>query len=241
MIKKILFILIFTILFSTSMRNVLAGDKSVLRLIIGDSTKPSQACQDNPTKCLKDDFNIIVQGNPPKSSLQDVYRIYLEASAATKYKQLLKNSGPTRLEFISTGEGGCPATVVPNLPFNGTSTLTLRSYTISGCRAEERKSRLVHESGHVIRNGNMRLFQQFEAQVYNKDRNCYIYSRGGFPPYFFYSYDPSYAISLNKTPSGSNESMAEFMADQIVSQGSRSCPIGERWVKNNIFGGYTFN
>lgn len=223
------------------MRNTLAGDKSVLRLIIGGSEKPSQACQDNPTKCLKDDFNIIVQGNPPKSSLQDVYRIYLEASAAPRYKQLLKNSGPTRLEFITTGEGGCPATVQPNIPFNGTSTLTLRSYTISGCRSEERKSRLVHESGHVIRNGNMRLFQQFESQAYNKDRNCYNYASGLVPPYFYYTYDTDYARSLGRNISGSNESMAEFIADQIVPRGSRSCPIGEGWVKSNIFGGYTFN
>lgn len=217
---------------------VKAADQSVLRLIVGGAQKPSQACLDNPTKCLRDDFNIVVQGNPPRAYLQDVYRIYLEASAAPRYKQLLRSSGPTRLVFLSTGEGGCPATVESN--GNGTSTLTLRSYSLNCRDASERKARLVHESGHIIRNGHMRLFQQFEAQAYNKDRSCYSYVTGMLPPFFFYSYDTSYARSLGRSVSGSNESMAELMADQIVSQGSRKCPIGESWVKNNIFGGYTF-
>ncbi len=236
--KKILiiFLPIFLLLISSS--SARAADQSVLRLIVGSGVKPTQACLDNPAKCLRDDFNIIVQGNPPKAYLQDVYKIYLEASAAPKYKQLLRSSGPTRLEFISTGEGGCPATVQSN--GDGTSTLTLRSYSLSCASNSERKARLVHESGHIIRNGHMRLFQQFESQAYNKDKNCYTFASGLFPPYFFYTYDTSYARSLGRNISGSNESMAEFMADQIVSQGSRSCPIGENWVKNNIFGGYSF-
>lgn len=238
MIKKILLLLIFFLFFGANIKSVEAANQSVLRLIAGGAPKPTQACLNNPTNCLKDDFNIIVQGNPPKAFLQDIYTIFLETSVAPKYKQLLRSSGPTKLEFISTGESGCPATVQST--GDGTSTLSMRSYSLTNCSKQARKGRLVHESGHIIRNGHMRLFQQFESQAYNKDRNCYTTNRGGVPPYFYYSYDPSYAISLGRTPSGSNESMAEFMADQIIPQGNRNCPVGEAWVKNNIFGGYTF-
>lgn len=91
----------------------------------------------------------------------------------------------------------------------------------------------------------MRLFQEFENKAYRKDANCYKVDGLFSPPYFINTYDTSYARSLRPLPqiSGSNESMAEFMALSVIPEGGypKRCPAGYNWVKDNIFGGKEFN
>lgn len=198
----------------------------------GGTPKP---CVGDPAVCLKDEFNFIVQGNPPQAKLLDVYNIFSEVAVAQKYKNLLYTSGPTDLIFADGTDGGCPARVEPGK-------FTLTNYSLSGCSPETRKSRLVHESGHVIRNGHIALFNDFVSKAYNKDVGCYKLVSGYNPPYFINTYDTSYAASHHQSISADNESFAEFVSLYVVPQGQypQKCPIANDWVRTNIYNNYQF-
>lgn len=194
-------------------------------------------CTTTIAECLKDEFNVILQGVYTDDERSDIFRILSGAGASSRYKSLLKSSGPTPIIFINDASkgGGCPARVEPL--GGGRSKMTLWNYSLSACPKSTRTSRIVHESGHVLRNGHMRLFELFESQAYNKDPGCY-YTTSFTPRYFIKTYDTSFASSVGLSPSGSNETMAEFLALTIVPEDRypEKCPVGNRWVRKNIFG-----
>ncbi len=200
-------------------------------------------CETNPTDCLKKELNILVGGNTTEEKRSDVYRLLSEVAAASRYKTLLKASGPTTLEFINdpTKGGGCPARVKPI--GGGRSLLILYNYDLNGCYRTTRKSRLAHETGHIIRNGHMRLFQQFESQgYYPKDKSCYKIDNRFSPRYFINTYNTSFGASQGVSISGSNETLAEFIALSVIPSGGypSRCTSGYNWVKKNIFDNYVF-
>lgn len=203
---------------------------------------PVPQCGSNPTDCLKNDFNIVVRGNVSQRKLFDLYSLFAQPSIASTYKGLLKNSGPTIVQYGS-GPVNCSATVEAN--GDGTSTMTLKNFDSCNSTAD-RRDRIVHESGHVIRNGRMRLFQDFESKAYfPKDRNCYKTDFGFLPPFFIKTYDTGFAKQTGLNISGSNESMADSMAiyfdpRQPLMNYQSQCPVGYAWIKANIFGGYVF-
>ena len=198
----------------------------------------------NPADCLKEDFNIIVGGTASSEKLNDVYKLLSEVGVATSYKTLLKTSGPTTIIFVndSSKGGGCPARVQGT--GGGRSTLTLYNYDLNDCYRTTRKSRLIHETGHIIRNGHLRLFQQFESQgYYPKDGSCYKIDNRFSPRYFINTYNTSFGASQGISISGSNESLAEFIALSVIPKDGypRRCPAGYNWTKENIFDYYVFN
>ncbi|MBI4097461.1 MAG: hypothetical protein HY426_00290 [Candidatus Levybacteria bacterium] len=210
----------------------------------GIPTTPNPTeCAPSVPQCLSDEFNVIIRGSYTFAEQRDVYEILSEAGTSATYKNLLKTSGPTVFNFVndSSKGGGCPAVVSGD--GDGTSTLTLYNYSLSDCRRDVRLSRLVHETGHIIRNGHGRLFQLFTGRAYYpKNSDCYFRDGAYVPPYFIKTYDTDFAHSINAHPQGDNETMAEFMALTLVKQNPypEKCPIGWGWVKLNIFGNYSF-
>lgn len=209
-----------------------------------DKENISPCSRTDPAGCLKEEFNIVVGGNATEEKRSDIYRLLSEVAVATSYKTLLKTSGPTTVMFVndSSKGGGCPARV--EAIGGGRSKLTLYNYDLNGCYRTTRKSRLAHETGHIIRNGHMRLFQQFESQgYYPKDRSCYKIDNRFSPRYFIRTYDTSFGASLGLSISGSNETLAEFIALSVIPKDAypRRCPVGYNWVKENIFDNYVFN
>lgn len=202
---------------------------------------PLLTCSGNPRDCLREDFNFVIVGIASNDKMLDVYKILAEVSVSTEYKKLLRSSGPTLVFFTPGSLGGCPARV-KNLG-NGKSSLTLENYSLTGCSKTTRKSRIIHESGHIIRNGHDDLFTKFEKNAYNKDNGCYKTDSRFSPSRFINTYDTSYAADIGADISGSNETMAEFIALHIVPEGQypKKCPIGYDWVKKNIFGGTNAN
>lgn len=200
--------------------------------------EPPSICTGNPRNCLKDDFNfLVISPIVSKEKLLDVYNILAETATSNKYRSLLRSSGPTPLYFGNSTLGGCPARV--RSLGNGTSSLTLDNYSLSGCNKSTRKSRIIHETGHIIRNGHMALFDEFEKKAYNKDQRCYFRDGKFSPPFFLNTYDTTYASSQGVDISGSNESFAEFISLHIVKEGEypKKCPVGYNWVVENIYGG----
>lgn len=200
-------------------------------------------CTTTVAQCLKDEFNVILQGTYTNDERNDIYRILSKAGRYPKYRNLLKSSGPTPFVFVNDTSrgGGCPSRVRPL--GGGRSEMTLYNYSLSDCSQSKRTSRIVHETGHVLRNGHMRLFQLFVSQGYNKDKGCYYYDAGDSdahfsPPYFIKTYDTDFAKQEGVDAQGDNETMAEFLALTIVpeDQYPEKCPIGNRWVRGNIFG-----
>lgn len=252
--KKIILFLIFTI-FSAGPALAQAPTPRVeakyttSTTIVGTGENPgnptSTKCETNPTDCLREEFNIVVDGPSSREKLNDVYKLLSEVGVATKYKVLMKTSGPTILEFQDTSEGGCPGVVKRNIT-TGKSMLTLRNYSLTGCSQTTRKSRLTHETGHIIRNGHMRLFEVFESQAYfPKDSPCYEIDTRFTPSYFIKTYNKAYrdyAAGIGVSISGSNETFAEFTALYVIPQGGypRRCPIGYNWTKENIYTNYPF-
>lgn len=204
----------------------------------GDIGEKPIECEGTIVQCLKDEFNVTLQGNYSNTDRDDIFRIFSEVGGKyPKYKTLLKNSGPTPIVFVNDASkgGGCPARVQPL--GGGRSEMTLWNYDLSACSKSTRTSRIIHESGHVLRNGHMRLFQLFESRGYNKDPGCY-YATSFTPRYFIKTYDTSFASSVGLSPSGSNETMAEFLALTVIPEDRypEKCPVGYRWVRENIFG-----
>lgn len=204
-------------------------------------TRQPDRCEANPRDCLRTEFNFIAKGDPGAGILSDIYKLLSEVTVSGRYGALLRTSGPTEVVFENSSLGGCPGRV--QAIGGGRSRLTLSNYSLRGCPRETRKSRLIHETGHIIRNGHMRLFQIFESQAYfPKDGGCYKRDARFSPPYFIMTYNTNYAADIGVSISGSNETFAEFTALYVIPQGGypRICPIGYNWTKDNIFKNYAF-
>lgn len=241
-IPKTLLLLLATCYWLFAVSAVLAQNQSVLKFKSGTGTPK---CDSTPTKCLKDDFNIVVSGNAYQEQFLDLHTLLAEVSKSSKYKELLKSSGPT-VVYFTTGKVNCSARVKPI--GGGRSSITFYNFSASICSKITRKDRIIHESGHVIRNGHMRLFQLFVSQGYNKDQGCYYYDAGDSdarfsPPYFIKTYNTNFAKQEGVDAQGDNETMAEFIALTIVPEDRypEKCPVGYNWVRTNIFGNYDFN
>ncbi|MBP9716872.1 MAG: hypothetical protein KBD51_02910 [Candidatus Levybacteria bacterium] len=213
-----------------------------------DAPEAAQCPSGNYGSCLWNEFRILLKGNTPylDNEARDIFNILSEVGVSWKWKRLLRESGPTDINFVNDGElGGCPSRVTSN--GNGTSDLELKNYGLR-CNREERKSRLTHESGHIIRNGNLRLYQNFMDQAYYpKDSRCYYrYVSDSDSFWFIDTYSTDYARSLGLDSSGANESMAELMALTVLPQRKDGnlypnyCPVGHNWIKDNIFNNYNF-
>lgn len=213
-----------------------------------DAPEPAACPSGNYQSCLWSDFRIILNGSSPyiTNEARDIFNILSEVGVSWKWKKLLRDSGMTRIKFVNDGiTGGCPSRVTSN--GNGTSDLELKNYGLR-CDREERKSRLVHESGHIIRNANIRLYQTFmDDAYYPKDSRCYYKYVSDSDSYWFIdTYDTSYARSLGLDSSGANESMAELMALHVIPQRKGGnlypnyCPVGQKWIKEKIFNNYEF-
>ncbi len=225
--------------------------KDTAIIIVGDgssgggSEPPPAECTTSIAQCLNDEFNVTLRGSYTFAEQRDIYEHLSQAGRSTKYRNLLKTSGPLIFNFVNDPDkgGGCPGVVSGN-------TLTLYNYTLSGCPDQDRLSRIVHETGHLIRNGHDKLFQLWIGQGYNKDSDCYYKddpSYGYYRPYFINTYSTVFAHQLNDqgydvSPQGENESMADFMALTLVPDGQypQKCPVGWNWVKQYIFGNYPF-
>lgn len=243
-IPKILLLLLATGFWLLAVDGVFAQNQSVLKIKSGTGGAGTSKCSSTPTKCLKDDFNIVVSGNVHQSTLLDLHELLAEVSKSSKYKELLKSSGPT-VVYFTTGDVNCSARVQPI--GGGKSSITFYNFNASTCSKTTRKDRITHESGHVIRNGHMRLFQLYESQAYYpKDASCFYRDSNFSPSYFIKTYDTGFAKLKSVNISGSNESMADSMALYLMPQSplnnfSSQCPKGYNWIKTNIFGNYVFN
>lgn len=213
-----------------------------------DAPEPATCPSGNYDSCLWNEFRVLIKGKSPyiSNEAKDIFNILSEAGVSWKWKKLLRESGPTDFNLVNDGEmGGCPSRVTSN--GNGTSDLELKNYGLR-CDREERKSRLVHETGHIIRNAHMRLYQTFmDDAYYPKDSRCYYKYVSNSDSYWFIdTYSTSYAQSLGLNSSGANESMAELMALTVIPQRKSGnlypnyCPVGSKWIKENIFNNYDF-
>ncbi len=201
-------------------------------------------CETNPTDCLNKEFNMIVKSGT-EENISDLFQILSELAKSTTYKNLLYTSGPTDVKF-SSGTTNCSAHVIGYTTQN--TLLEFWNFDASKCSSRStRKDRILHESGHVIKNGKGRLFQLYVSQAYwPKDYNCYYKDARFQDPWFIKSYKTSFAASIgNFSITGSNESMADSMADYLNPPSSlgnfkSQCPRGYNWVKANIFGNYVY-
>ena len=132
-LSKSLLLIVIVFIFSLISATNIHAQKSTLRFTIGDGVPK---CDSNPSKCLKDEFNIIVSGNTYQSYLLDFYEILGEISRSSKYQQLLKSSGPTTLIF-NTGSLNCAARVQPI--GGGRSSMTFSNFNPSVCSRTTRK------------------------------------------------------------------------------------------------------
>ena len=209
----------------------------------GPEPGPRPQCETNDfIKCLKDDFNMIIVGTPGRERVEDLYDILSELGVSGTYKSLLKSSGPTYVFFIN-GDTTCAARV---RNFLGYTYMTFEDFGPGYCSKTTRKDRITHETGHVIKGGHARLFQQYESEAYwPKDSDCYYYQYDNdfvSPYHFIKTYDTTYAKENHIPISGSNESMADSMAlyvrpESPLGNFPSQCPRGYNWIKTNIFGG----
>jgi hypothetical protein len=213
--------------------------------VCGNPDRPQEPkCESgNYKRCLWDEFKVLLHGRSAylDDEAKDIFTILAEPGASNRYKQLLRESGPNDFYFVNDASvgGGCPSRVQPN--GDGTSRLTLTNWGLR-CDRKERRSRLVHETGHIIRNGHIRLYQRFmDDGYYPKDKDCYYrYVSNSDSYWFIKSYSTAYAQSLGLSSSGANESMAELMSLVIVPDSRypaypEKCEGGNRWIRNNIY------
>jgi hypothetical protein len=174
---------------------------------------PIATCNNGDYKgCLKKEFNINIQSGTGEQ-ISDLFNILSQFGRSSLYKRLLFESGPTDVRF-SPGSVNCSAHVAGYTYAN--TLMEFWNFDSARCNTYTRKDRILHESGHVIKNGKGRLFQRFISEAYYpKNSNCYYQdSRFTGGPWFMKTYSTKFAASINNfSITGSNESFAESMAN----------------------------
>lgn len=242
-ISKSLILIIVVSVFSLVFATKALSQTSTLHFTFGNGDSGSK-CETNPTDCLKNDFNITVRGNVTQEKLSDVYDRLAEVAIAVRYKNLLRSAGPTVIILANDSKSYCHGQF--HWDGNNLRELTLYNFDSAHCTKTRRRDHILHESGHVIKSGHKDLFLLYvDRAYYPHDASCYHPDSHFTPKYFINTYDTSYAAEYGLDISGSNESMADSMALYLnpilqLSHFPTQCPIGYKWIGENIFDNYIF-
>lgn len=209
----------------------------------------------NYPACLLNDFNVVVNGNPSAAFLKYVFNAYAFASKASRFRALLMNGGSTLyLDRVSVSGTSCTGVQV------GANRITINDGDCTGYGQDAFTRFLIHESGHIIAARNSRVYQSYPHSVLSSsDSSCYQYSSCGsdsgyfMETYFLRYYCPSYSngcISINAKYESFAEAIANYLYPKngysgnlcsiTISNFKTSCSNAYSWLKDNIYGGYTF-
>lgn len=214
----------------------------------------------NPVKSLKDNFNIAVTGTSNNTLLSKICFAFAYASKSSGYLSKLIATGNT-LYINAVSDTKCWA-FTPDQ-----NHITLHN---GGCASLSQTSityLLIHESGHVIADRNPRLYQNYpHSSLAQSDTTCWQYSsttctgslRAG---YFLKSYPLRYyctgwggcVTQINARSESFAESVVDYLTStsywktgmaglcaRTISSFSSTCSNTFSWLKNNVYGGYTF-